>query len=173
VQTLKKYGLESNNPLDVEESWFKAVDGAARWFQGSQGTNLVNPENYLQWYSKSQTTGGKKENLPTRQVYLTDPATVRELIDTTVQNVLGRKATKSEMDDFYGAINKMMQEGTVTTSKTRVMNGVKENVVTQKQGYSQQRAESMIEERLKAQAPEDYAQKKSLDFLDFLFGGGM
>lgn len=167
---LRRYGFGDVNPAVGQKYWEMAVQGAADLWQKSGGRRKVTPEQYLAWNAK---TGGKKAGPSvTRQVYMSDPATVRELIDSTVTNVLGRKATKSEMDDFYGAIQKMMQEGTVTTSQTKVMNGVRQNVVTQKQNFSQQRAESLIEQRLKAESPEDYAQKKSLDFLDFLFGGG-
>lgn len=169
---LKKYGLTPTSPLAGQQMWAMAVQGASDMWAASGGQRAITPEQYVAWWAQSKKPAGKAKAQPTRQVFLSDPATVRELIDTTVSSVLGRSATKDEMDDFYGAINKMMQEGTVTTTQTKVRNGVPETVVTQKQGFSQARAEEMIEKRLKAQSPQDYAEKKSLDFLDFLFGGG-
>lgn len=171
MNTLKKYGLETDNPDNAGSLWEMAVTGASKWYANSGGRAKITPEQFIAWNAK--TDGGKKEGPSvTRQVYMSDPATVKELINNTVTNVLGRKATESEMTDFYGAIQKMMQDGTVTTQKVRVRNGVPETVVTQKQGFSQQRAEAEIEASLKAKSPQDYAEKKSLDFLDFLFGGG-
>lgn len=167
---LRRYGFGDVNPATGQQYWEMAVKGAADLWQKSGGRRQVTPEQYLAWSAK--TTGGKPKTSISKQVYMSDPATVRELINTTVENTLGRKATKAEMDDFYGAIQKMMQEGTVTTSKTRVRNGVPETVVTQKQGFSQAKAEQFIEKRLGQTAQEDVAQKKSLDFIDFLFGGG-
>ena len=166
---LRKYGFGDVNPATGQQYWEMAVKGAADLWQKSGGRRQITPEQYLAWSAK--TTGGQKKPAVSRQVYMSDPATVRELINTTVENTLGRKATKAEMDDFYGAIQKMMQEGTVTTSKTRVRNGIPETVTTQKQGFSQAKAEQLIEKRLGQTAQEDVAQKKSLDFIDFLFGG--
>ena len=171
--SMKKYGMEVRNELDVYTTWENAVFEASKIFQASEGRNKVTPEDYLKLYSRTQeTAAGPKKPSTTRNVYMSDPATVRELIDTTVKNVLGRKATQSEMTDFYGAIEKMMKEGTVTTTKTSVRNGVPETVVTTTPKFSQKMAEAKIEETLKAKSPQDYAEKKSLDFLDFLFGGG-
>lgn len=169
---LRKNGIDVPNPLVGQTMWNIAVDGASELWAASGGRRAVTPEQYIGWYSRSKKKSSAAKPAQTRQVYLSDPATVRDLIDSTVESVLGRKATKSEMDGFYGAIQKMMEDGTVTTTKTRTMNGVTENVVTQTAGFSQKAAESMIEEQLKTNSPEDYAQKKSLDFLNFLFGGG-
>lgn len=167
---LRRYGFEDINPASGQQYWEMAVRGAADLWQKSGGKRKITPEQYIAWNAKQ--TGGPKKPSTVRNVYMSDPATVRELINNTVDNVLGRKATKAEMDDFYGAIQKMMQEGKVTTTKTRTRNGIPETVVTTTPGFTQQRAEQMIEQKLKTQSPQDYAEKKSLDFLDFLFGGG-
>lgn len=170
---LRKNGIDVTNPLAGQKAWEIAVEGASEFWAASGGKRPITPEQYIGWYARSKKGGGgAAQPEQSRQVYMYDPATVQNIIDKTVTDVLGRKATQDEMDSFYGAIQKMMEEGTVTTTKTRTMNGVREQVTTQRQGFSQAAAESMIEKQLQAQSPEDYAQKKSLDFIDFLFGGG-
>ena len=66
----------------------------------------------------------------------------------------------------------MIDQGTVTTTKTRINpKTVKEesySVTTP--GFTQEKAQSFIEEKLRAENPQDYQEKKSLDFADFLFG---
>ena len=64
-----------------------------------------------------------------------------------------------------------MNEGTVTTTETKVVGGKKMNVSTTKPGFSKEAAALAIEEQIKsgtAGQKEDYLQKKSLDFADFL-----
>ena len=167
--TLKKYGLESANPLAARTMWDMAVEGAADWYQTSGGKQKVTPEQYVGWYAKGKE---KKDepNLPQRQVYMYDKATVLDLIDRTLQNTLGRKATADENKSFYTAIQDMIEEGTVTTTKTQInpITGKKEMVTTTKPGFSQERAQSYIESQVIG--TEDYKQKMSLDFADFLFG---
>lgn len=167
---VKAAGFESNDPIKSRMLWDMAVDGAADWYQTSNGVQKVTPQQYLQWYSKS--TGQKKDNLPSRQVYMYDPATVNNLIDKTLSDTLGRKATPNEQKEFYTAIKKMIDQGTVTTTKTRInpRTGKEESYSVTTPGFTQEKAQSFIEEKLKAENPQDYQEKKSLDFADFLFG---
>lgn len=167
---VKAAGFESNDPIKSRMLWDMAVDGAADWYQTSNGVQKVTPQQYLQWYSK--TTGQKKDNLPSRQVYMYDPATVNNLIDKTLSDTLGRKATPNEQKEFYTAIKKMIDQGTVTTTKTRInpRTGKEESYSVTTPGFTQEKAQSFIEEKLKAENPQDYQEKKSLDFADFLFG---
>lgn len=163
-------GFESNDPIKSRILWDMAVDGAADWYSTSGGTQKVTPQQYLQWYSK--TTGAKKENLPSRQVYMYTPESVNALIDKTLTDTFGRKPTVSEQKEFYTAIQKMINEGTVTTTKERInpKTGKKETYTVQTPGYSQEKAEAYITEKVKAQNPQDYMEAKSLEFADFLFG---
>ena len=163
-------GFSSNDPIKSRMLWDMAVDGAADWYQTSNGVQKVTPQQYLQWYAKSQKVG--EENLPSRQVYMYDPATINKMIDTTLSNTLGRKATPNEQKEFYTAIKKMIDEGTVTTTETKVnpKTGKKEKVTVQKVGFSQEKAQTYIEEKLKKDNPQDYQEAKSLEFADFLFG---
>ncbi len=163
-------GFESNDPIKSRMLWDMAVDGAADWYAASDGQQKITPQQYLQWYSK--TTGAKKENLPSRQVYMYTPESVNALIDKTLTDTFGRKPTPSEQKEFYTAIQKMINEGTVTTTKERInpKTGKKETYTVQTPGYSQEKAEAYITEKVKAQNPQDYMEAKSLEFADFLFG---
>lgn len=169
-RTVASAGFSSNDPIKSRMLWDMAVDGAADWYQTSGGQQKITPQQYLQWYSKAQ--GVKEENLPSRQVYMYDPATINKIIDTTLSNTLGRKATENEQKEFYTAIKKMIDEGTVTTTQTKInpKTGKKEKVTVQKPGFSQEKAQTYIEEKLKKESPQDYQEAKSLEFADFLFG---
>jgi hypothetical protein len=58
----------------------------------------------------------------------------------------------------------MIDKGTVTTTKK-----VGGKTVTEiKPGYSKEKAEAMITEKVKAQSPQDYEEAQSLGFADFL-----
>lgn len=163
-------GFESNDPIKSRMLWEMAVDGAADWYATSDGAQKVTPQQYLQWYSKNQGVG--KQNLPSRQVYMYTPESVNALIDKTLTDTFGRKPTASEQKEFFTAIQKMINEGTVTTTKERInpKTGKKESYTVTTPGYSQEKAEAMITEKIKAENPQDYMEKKSLDFADFLFG---
>ncbi len=165
---LKKYGFETD-PIKGRMMWEMAVDGASDWYQTSEGQQKITPEMYLQWYAK-ETAPKKKENLPSRQVYMYDEATVQGIITDTISKTLGRKPTDSESKDFYTAIQKMIEEGTVTTNKTRINpeTGLKESYTVTTPGYSQAKAEALIKSKITG--TEDYEEKKSLDFIDFIRG---
>ena len=171
INRLSSYGYKNVSRITAKAMWDMAVDGASTWYAGSAGKQKVTPEQYLQWYSKGQKGSGTADNLPQKQVYLYDDATIKGIIEDTLTNVLGRKATADENKQFLVKLKGMMNEGTVTTTETKLVNGKKMNVSTTKPGFSKEAATATIEEQIKsgtAGQKEDYLQKKSLDFADFL-----
>ena len=170
INRLGSYGFKNVSRIIAKSMWDMAVDGASTWYAGSNGMQKVTPEQYLQWYSKGQAGSGS-ENLPQKQVYLYDNATIKGLIDDTLNNVLGRRATSDENKQFFTKLKQMMNEGTVTTTEKKIVDGKKMNVSTTKPGFSKEAAALEIEKQIKsgtAGQQEDYLQKKSLDFADFL-----
>jgi hypothetical protein len=170
ISRLSSYGYKNVSRITAKAMWDMAVDGASTWYAGSSGTQKVTPEQYLQWYSKGEGGGGA-ERLPQKQVYLYDNDAIKGIIDNTLTNVLGRKATSDENKQFFTKLKEMINEGTVTTTTTKIVGGKKMNVSTTTPGFSQEAAAMEIEKQIKAGTPgqkEDYLQKKSLDFADFL-----
>lgn len=166
---LSSYGYKNVTRVTAQAMWDMAVDGASAWYAGSNGTRKVTPEQYLQWYSKGQ--GAAAENLPQKQVYLYDNVAIKGIIDDTLTNVLGRKATADENKQFMAKLKEVINEGTTTTTTTKMVNGKKTSVSTTTPGFSQARAAKIIEEDIKKGTPgqqQDYLEKKSLDFADFL-----
>lgn len=169
IGRLSSYGFKNVTKITAQSMWDMAVDGASSWYAGSNGQRKITPEQYLQWYSKG--TAGAAENLPQKQVYLYDNDAIKGIIDDTLTNVLGRKATADENKQFFTKLKDMVNEGRVTTTETKVVNGKKMNVSTTTPGFSQEAAAREIEKQIKsgtAGQKEDYLQKKSLDFADFL-----
>lgn len=164
LYTLKKYGYGDVSPAKGKVLYDLAVDEASKWYQASNGARKISPEQYIQWYAKDQgLTGGGGPSVSV-QKYLFQPEEIQSLIDDTLKGVLGRKATQSESKEFYTAIQKMIDEGTVTTTKK-----VGGKTITEiKPGYSKEKAEALITERVKAQSPQDYQEAQSLGFADFL-----
>lgn len=162
--TLKKNGYGDVSPIKAKALYDLAIDGAGEFYSKSGGTRKITPEQYLQWYAKDQglTSGGGPS--VSVQKYLFQPEEIQSLIDDTLKGVLGRKATQSESKEFYTAIQNMIDQGTVTTTKK-----VGGKTITEvKPGYSKEKAEAMITEKVKAQSPQDYEEAQSLGFADFL-----
>lgn len=169
INNLSSYGFKNVTRVSAQSLWDMSVDGASAWFAGSNGQRKVTPEQYLQWYSKGDDSKGPR--LPQKQVYLYDNATIQNLIDDTLKNTLGRKASADENKQFYTAIRKMIDEGTVTTTKEQLVGGKKMSVSTTKPGFTQEAAQAKVESMIKggtSSQKTDYLQKKSLDFGDFL-----
>ena len=168
IATLKKYGYGDVDPLKAAAIYELAVDGAGSWYQKSNGTRKVTPEQYLQWYAKNQGVAGDNGPKVSVQKYLFQPEEIQSLIDDTLKSVLGRKATDSENKEFYTAIQKMIDAGTVTTTKK--VGG--KTVTETKPGYTKEKAQALIKKSIEEKAPQDLAEKQSLDFADFLSGLG-
>jgi len=169
ISRLSSYGFKNVSRITAKSMWDLAVDGASTWYAGSAGAQKITPDQYLQWYSKGQ--GATAERLPQKQVYLYDNDAIKGIIDDTLTNVLGRKATADENKQFFTKLKDMVNEGRVTTTETKVVKGKKMNVSTTTPGFSQEAAAREIEKQIKsgtAGQQEDYLQKKSLDFADFL-----
>ena len=157
-------GFENVSNVTAATMWEMAVDGASTWYANSDGARKISPEEYVLWYAKSKGLGDANKPTTSRNVYLYDKAQVNDLITKKVNETLGRNATADEMKHFYTVIKGMIDEGTVST--TKVVNGV--SVTTQKPGFSTESAKAKIEAELKKSSPQDYQEKKSLDFADFL-----
>lgn len=157
-------GFEDISNVTAATVWEMAVEGASTWYANSNGTRKITPEEYVLWYAKGKGLGDSNEPKTSRNVYLYDKAQVNDLITKKVSETLGRNATNDEMKHFYTVIKGMIDEGTVST--TKVVNGV--TTTTQKPGFSTEAAQAKIEAELKKSSPQDYQEKKSLDFADFL-----
>ncbi len=144
------------------------VDGAGDWYQKSKGARQITPEQYLQWYAKNQGVGDSNKPKVSVQKYLFQPEEIQSLIDDTLKSVLGRKATDSENKEFYTAIQGMIDAGTITTTKK--VGG--KTVTETKPGYTKEKAQALIKKSVEEKAPQDLAEKQSLDFADFLSGLG-
>lgn len=103
-------------------------------------------------------------NVPTQTIQKYDPVVLGKLIDNIYQETLGQPATESQKRLRMGELNRMIEEGTTTTSK--VVGG--KRVITATPGFSQERATATIEEQLKVMNPDEFDRKKRLDFKSWL-----
>jgi hypothetical protein len=103
-------------------------------------------------------------NVPTQTIQKYDPIVLEKLIDNIYQETLGQPATESQKRLRMGELNRMIEEGTTTTTKK--VGG--KNVVTVTPGFSQERAKTSIEEQLKVMNPDEFDRKKRIDFQGWL-----
>jgi len=163
MNILKKngFGDAASDPIKAAQMFDIAVSGAADWYTYSNGQRKVTPEQYISWWAKGEGIGQPSVSV---QKYLYDPEQIQELIDDTLKTVLRRKATEQESKEFYTSIKKLIDEGTVTTTKK--VGG--KTVSTTTPGYTTEKARALITEKVKAQSPQDYEEAQSLAFADFL-----
>ena len=103
-------------------------------------------------------------NVPTQTIQKYDPIVLEKLIDNIYQETLGQPATESQKRLRMGELNRMIEEGTTTTSK--IVGGKRVTVATP--GFSQERATASIEEQLKVMNPDEFDRKKRIDFQGWL-----
>lgn len=124
-------------------------------------------KDYLPGLDKSADDGPA---LPTKTVSQYDPIVLGNFVNTIYQNTLGRNATAEESDASLKKLKKMIDAGTVST--TKVVDG--QNVVTSTPGFSQERGEQEIVQGIETATTgpvvQDLREKQSLDFMDFLNG---
>lgn len=112
-------------------------------------------------------------SLPSRQIYQYTPEQRDAVINKGAQSILGRNLSEDDKkqpwySDLAGAIQSMMDAGTVTTTK-KVKNpktGKLENVTTSTPSYSEEKALSKVGSAIQA-APEltdDLQRKRESDF---------
>lgn len=174
TKTMKKFGLETGNPLIERKAWETAVAGASDWYTTSGGTAQVTPEQYLQWWVGGQKKAGPA--LPSRSIYQYSPEQLASKIDETAQNLLGRAITDADKtaswyQDLNKALNKMVMQGTVTTTQ-KVKNpktGKMENVTIQKPEVTAESLGQTITSALSAADPAALERKKNLDFANWAF----
>ena len=108
--------------------------------------------------------------LPTKQITEVDPAVINSIVRSVYQNRLGRNEKPEELAADVEAANKMIQAGQVAT--TKVVDG--KTVTTYTPAFSQARLEESIGQKIETATDpslkQDYLEKQSLDFMDFLNG---
>lgn len=178
---LRKNGINPDvEKIKARALWDMSVAGASDWYATSDGTQKVTPEQYFNWYMGGQKTAAR---LPSRSIYEYTPEQLGAKIDETAQKLLGRAITDADKSagwyqDLNNALNKMVMQGTVTTTK-QVKNpktGKMENVTIQKPEVTAEGLQQTITGALEQADPAALERKKNLDFANWAFkkmGGGI
>lgn len=169
AKTMKKYGLETGNPLIERKAWEVAVAGASDWYTTSNGKQEVTPEQYLGWYAIGQK-GPAKPDL-TRQIYNVTPEQINEDINSVAQKVLGRAIVDTDKQsewytDLVKGITKMAGRGTTTEVKNvrNKKTGKLEKQVIQTPEVTKEEIAQKITSAVQAADPLSLQRKKDLDF---------
>jgi len=173
--TMKKYGLETGNPLVERKAWETAVAGASDWYLTSNREAKITPEQYLQWWAGGSKKSGPKADLA-RSVYQYSPEQIDADINEVAQKVLGRQIVDADKSadwyqDLTNGLNKMISGGTTTTTKLvkNKKTGKLEQVTTQTPEFTKEKAVETIESAVKAGDPVSVARKQNLDFANWAF----
>jgi hypothetical protein len=100
--------------------------------------------------------------------YVTEksPALLKQNVDKFLLETIGSTNIKEESRaKIMDEINKMIAEGTTTTSKMDKTGKIK---TTQTAGYSEERAGAVVERVAKELEPGKYEQQKQLNFFEFM-----
>lgn len=109
---------------------------------------------------------GPKSNGVTQYITQKSPALLKQDVDKFLLEKVGSTNIKEESrQKIMDEINKMIAEGTTTTSK---MTKSGKTITTQTAGYSEERAGAVVERVAKELEPEKYEQQKQLNFFDFM-----
>lgn len=168
LQTLKKNGVNTSDPIKNRALWDIAVAGASDWYATSGGTQRVTPEQYANWY-----LGGQKKPKAdlSRQVYEYSPEQIDADINTVAQKVLGRQIVDADKQaewyqDLTNGLNKMISKGTVTTTELvkNKKTGKLEQITKQTPEFTKEKAAAAIETAVTTADPVSLERKKNLDF---------
>lgn len=115
--------------------------------------------------SDASSTGPKSSGV-TQYITKKAPEVVNEFVDKTLLTKIGTRNVAPEVrQEIIDGINKLIAEGTTTTSK---MDKTGKTTVTQTPGYSDERGAALIEKVVKEKAAPQYGQQKQLNFYDFM-----
>jgi hypothetical protein len=109
---------------------------------------------------------GPKASGVTQYVTEKSPALLKQNVDKFLLETIGSTNIKEESRaKIMDEINKMIAEGTTTTSKMDKTGKIK---TTQTAGYSEERAGAVVERVAKELEPGKYEQQRQLNFFDFM-----
>lgn len=152
-------GATNINDITAFDQWGAIVDKAASLYSGGQGPKLT-PMDVLNMTVSSSGAG----NLPRVDIQLQDPMVLKEIIRNNYKSTIGRLPNEEEEKARLNELQKIINKGAVTTTKT--VGGKK--VTTSTPGFTQAGAEALITEKAKETAPLDYELKQASKFNDLI-----
>jgi hypothetical protein len=152
-------GMSDINDVTAYDQWKSVVAKAAEVYAGGKGLK-VTPMDVLNMAVQSSGAA----NLPRKDVTLQDPEVLKEIIKNNYRSTIGRLPNAEEEAARLKELNAIINQGTVTTTKT--VGGKK--VSTQTAGFTQATAEALITKKAKETAPGDYKLQQGLNFSDWL-----
>jgi len=151
-------GATNVNDITAFDQWGAIVDKAAAVYAGGQGAKLT-PMDVL-----NMTVSSSGANVPRVDVQMQDPNVLREIIRNNYKSTIGRLPNEAEEAARMAELQKIINKGSVTTTKT--VGGKK--VTTSTPGFTQAGAEALIAEKAKKSAPQDYELQQTSKFNNLL-----
>jgi hypothetical protein len=152
-------GATNVNDITAFDQWGAIVDKAAALYAGGQGPKLT-PMDVLNITVSSNAAA----NLPRLDIQMQDPNVLREIIRSNYKSTIGRLPNSDEEEARMSELQKIINKGSTTTTKT--VGGKK--VTTSTPGFTQAGAEALVTEKAKKSAPVDYELKQTSNFNNLL-----
>jgi hypothetical protein len=156
---MAKSGANNVNDITAFDQWGAIVDKAAALYAGGQGPKLT-PMDVL----NMTVSSSGNPNVPKVDVQLQDPNVLREIIRSNYKSTVGRLPNEAEESARMEELQKIINKGSMTTTKT--IGGKK--VTTSTPGFTQAGAEALVTEKAKKSAPQDYELQQTSKFNSLL-----
>lgn len=156
---MARAGATNVNDITAFDQWGAIVDKAAALYAGGKGPKLT-PLDVL---NMTVSSAGNPD-MPRVDVQLQDKNVLIELIRNNYKSTIGRLPNQAEEKARLDELQKIINKGTTTTTKT--VGGKKVTVSTP--GFTQAGAEAAIAAKAKKTAPGDYELKQADSFNTWL-----
>lgn len=151
------------------------VGNAKKYLQNNFNTYIENSKGSLSkliqlfkddYVPSADEADKTKSNGVTQYVTKQSPALIAKDVDKFLMTTIGsRNINQESRDKIMAEIEKMIQEGTTTTTK---MDKAGKTTVTQTPGYSEERAGEVVARIAKEAEPGKYQQQQQATFYDFI-----
>jgi hypothetical protein len=169
IPWLDKFGATKTDLATLGNAKKYLQNNWSTYVENSKGSVTKLIQLFKDDYIPSADSGadkGPKSNGVTQYITEKSPALVKNNVDKFLLETFGSTNIKEESrKKIMDEINKMIAEGTTTTSK---MTKSGKTITTQTAGYSEERAGAVVERVGKELEPAKYEQQKQLNFFDFM-----
>ena len=151
------------------------IGNAKKFLQNNFNTYIENSKGSLtkliqlfkdDYVPSADETEKTKSNGVTQYISKQSPALIAKDVDKFLMTTIGsRNINQESRDKIMAEIEKMIQEGTTTTTK---MDKAGKTTVTQTPGYSEERAGEVVARIAKEAEPGKYQQQQQATFYDFI-----
>ena len=170
VARARALGYDDVTDLTSPNLWAMAVNGASEWYKNSNGAVKITPEEYLEWYAKSQKAQeGYTGPTTSRTITNYGAAQIRDWINDGLTRKAGRtfeSLNEAERTQIFNAVSEYLQKSAVTTTRKGKREGTTITEVTP--GPSTAGVQEVIARTSEQILAPDIERQQRIDFASWL-----